>query len=77
MIEVRRMGYGRSIDRLTGLRLDHLHLTSPPVVLLPIPLQYNPETQEGINLADISMQIHDKFPPEAVCPDVCLSHRSS
>jgi hypothetical protein len=77
MGEVRRMGDGRSIDRLTGFRLDHLHLTCSPVVLLPTPFQHNSDTQQSINSVNISMLAHDKLPPGAVCPDVCPSHRPS
>jgi hypothetical protein len=70
-------GGGRSIDRLTGLRLDHLHLTSPPVVLLPTPFQHNSDTQQSINSVKISMLAHEKLPPGAACPDVRPFRRSS
>jgi hypothetical protein len=77
MGEVLRIGDGRSIDRLTGFRLDHLHLTFPPVVLLPTPFQHNSDTQQSVTSGKISMLAHEQLPPGAVCPDVCLSYRLS
>ena len=71
------MGNGESIDRLTGFRVDHLHLTSPPVVLLPAPLPDTPKTRQSINLAAVGMQEHNGLPLGAVCSDVCPLHRPS
>ena len=71
------VGDGESMDRLTGFRVDHLHLTSPPVVLLPAPLPDTTKTPQSIDFAAVGMQDHDVLPPGAVCPDVRHCHLPS
>jgi len=72
-----KVGDGESIDRLTGFRVDYLHLTSPPVVLLTAPLPDTPKTPQSIKSAAVGMQDHDGLSSGAVCPDVCPLHRPS